>query len=677
VGPSGVTRLAFVLVVPGWLALGLLGAAPLTAQEPALEFTGSKKAKPVELSRGARGRQASGTLAVVVRNDTPASGPLELSFESSADRTTIDTDPAEPTVAPRRSARVDVTFHVFAGDDGVPKLAGLLTAAFKVEQGVGSASVEVAPTTAPAPAFVNKSVEFTATDYAGPLPRFLDAIGLRDRDESGAISGHAVVSLRHAGSLNDDPAASGRLSGGGNEIDILLRPPRAAANNLWRARVDVDDVSATGEYKGQLPIDPDVPDSSALDATVKVTDFFVWPLAVVLLGAGLGWLLRDYFYNRYLVRRNLRQALQEAAERYDETLLKAPKGIETLEERLGAPGDARRFRCGAEELEFAQVYCGIGKAHDNEALEASRKAVEELVEDIDRWISVVAALGLLEEAIKELPPRDELSKGAGRTHNIRTDSDELLVGPLDVASDDAMAEFKKRVDSQTTVITYFVLAWRARDKLEDALKKHPGGGNADARRALRECDPRPIYDDAKPEAERTAEETKRLLGRLDHSVRELKRHLSELAPTPPRPRRRARREVAIEQRDGAFTDLVEDLLETERGPDLDAVRLGVSKASAPTKREHRVPTAAELAAGTRVREWLVFLALALLAGLAYLTTTVLDKPFGSARDYLGAFVAGVVGKALVPWERVPGIGSSQKKDAPADAAANGDADDEA
>jgi hypothetical protein len=660
-----VSRTAFVWFLSGGVILTLLSAGPLTAQqEPTLRFAGGDAAKTVQLKREKRGSVASGTLVLTVVNVTSASGALDLEFESTGDRTTITTDPPDPTIRSRRPARVDVSFRVFAGDDGVPDLSGSLTAAFHDEQGVGPALAELTGTSPTTATFVNKSVEFTVTDYWGPL-RWLDR-----REESPAVTGHQDVSLRNAQALNDNPAASTRLTGSGDEIDLLLRPPRGAGNDLWRARLDVDDVEHAGEYKGTLSLDPATKGASELGATVKVTDFPAWPIAAIVLGAGVAWLLRVYFYERVLVRARLRKSLQAAVERYDRVAPKAPRGVTNLERWLGAPGDERRYDCDSKALPFAEAYCAAGGAKGHEALEAARKAIEGLVKGIDRWISLVAALQGLDEVGKKLPPPAELHPRKGESR-IQRDSEVLLSGPLEIGSDQAVTKFEARVKSQTAVVTYFVATWRARKELEELLGRAKPRQDGDARKALRECDPRAIYDHAKPEHDRTPEESDALLGQLDHSARTLRWHRDNLAPQEgDRPGEWAATTEATAQPDAPFDALIEDLA-SKGEADVEAVKQVVRKTATERKPAKRrpVPSSAQLAAGIRVHEWLVFGAVTLVTAVVYFATTFAGRPFGTLTDYAVAFGAGFLGKVTL--DRVPGFSSPPNEAADADPAGDG------
>jgi hypothetical protein len=641
-----VRRLALVCVVLCCSILSCFWTGPISAQgEPTLRFTGGDAAKTVKLKRDPRGSSVSGTLVVTVVNSTPASGALAFEFETAGDETSIMTDPRAPEIAARRPRKVDVTFRIAPGEDGKAELNGTLTSAFVHEQGVGPAIAEVKGSAPASPAFVTDSVDFTVVDWWGPL-RWVDG-----RDESPEVSGDIEVSLRNAQGLNEDPAASTRLAGGGHEITLVLHRPLGSRNTLSLGRVDAEDVEYAGEYKGKLSLDPGAAGASALSATVKVTDAPYWPIAAVVLGAGLSWFLKVFLFQRVLGRRRLRESLQDAIEKYDAVLEKAPEGVTNLAASVGDPGAPGRYDCDAKALEFAQAYCAAEHAKGKDALEAARKKAKAMVAVIDRWTGLVAALQGLADVTKELPPREELHPRRPDPSRIHQDSEALLYGPVDVHSEETVTAYEEVVDSQTAVVTYFIAAWTARKELKELLKEKQGGAHDDARRALRECDPPEIYDDAKPPAERTTEEADSLLTQLDECVRKLRWHCHNLAGAPRE--RHARRGVAAEAvagTAGPFGVMIAELASTD-GLDIRAVKRRVSstKADRRPSKGRSVPSARQLATGTRFGEGLVLAVIAALSLVFYFAANFAGQAFGTGPQYLAAVGVGFAGKFAADW----------------------------
>ena len=151
--------------------------------------------------------------------------------------------------------------------------------------------------------------------------------------------------------------------------------------------VRLGELDRAGKYEGTLSVDPDDPKAAAITLTANVQDFFIWPLAAVLIGEGLAFGVA-YWRDRRRAREILEAGLTKAKQEFDDALL---TGELTERERswfdgvLEPPGTSRA----------AVTLAQIRKAPSKEDLNSQAKDSGEVVaiwESLSKLRNAVASL---------------------------------------------------------------------------------------------------------------------------------------------------------------------------------------------------------------------------------------------------------------------------------------------
>ena len=95
------------------LILAALTTATPAVAAPSLSIVGAtSKPKEVALTKGVRGSLATGSLSIVVRNDSGQSGALIAEIARTTGNDRLQTNPATPTIASNSIAAVTLKFSI-------------------------------------------------------------------------------------------------------------------------------------------------------------------------------------------------------------------------------------------------------------------------------------------------------------------------------------------------------------------------------------------------------------------------------------------------------------------------------------------------------------------------------------------------------------------------------------
>ena len=106
----------------------------------------------------------------------------------------------------------------------------------------------------------------------------------------------------------------------GGRLEVSLRDFAIDHSGAVTGVVRLGELDRAGKYEGTLSVDPDDPKAAAITLTANVQDFFIWPLAAVLIGEGLAFGVayrRDQRGAREILEAELKKAKQE----FDDALL--------------------------------------------------------------------------------------------------------------------------------------------------------------------------------------------------------------------------------------------------------------------------------------------------------------------------------------------------------------------
>lgn len=469
----------------------------------------------------------------------------------------------------------------------------------RIGAGVVAAALIAAPAAPAEPRFEQATATATVTRVFGPIPSLFG--------RTGHLAGRAEVPLRDAAALARRPPVATLLVGDtGDAARVRLRqPPVPRGDGLWTMELQMTDVDRAGTFTGVLRLDPDAPATSQLEVTMRVQDFIVWPLLVLIAGALLGGLGRRYV-EVVRERARIRDALVRAHRAYAAAQEHRPANLDPLSE--------------ATMAEFAGVLDGVRRARTADALTQGAEAASGAAARLARWVALRNGYVALRAEVDGLPPEAPPGSDAVR------DARELLAGePPDVDDADAVAAHVRLVADQTGILAAMAAVWRERARLR-AL--------GDAQDMPRGTDPEDPYGLAGAPIARGPEDVRLLLDRLADMARALR--------------------LVVAERSG------QQRLQTAGATSAPAV-LALTGAPVPTAPTApvagpslvAVPDPEDLEADVRVLDLAMFAVTVLVVALAYLLPFYVGKAYGGWDDYLSAFLAGFAGMLVIPWDRLP------------------------
>jgi hypothetical protein len=414
----------------------------------------------------------------------------------------------------------------------------------------------------------------------------------------------------------------------GGRADVTLRAAKEIPETATVATlvVSADHITRRGSYEATLPTDPTAEKAPSVTATVVARDWFLWPLLVLLAGAGAAFLVR-IVRDRRRPKNVLEAVVDAAGGRYLAARKTLPAGSACpYEPPFPQTRDGWKTD---DQLAAGQLRAAIKDADTNEALEALGDQVADLAALVDGWSATCAKATALRTAADQI---------RGRTcANAIVSAADALVAPMAVPPADAAAvtELQNTLDHQCEAIE----TWT---KVDDWI--------TEAQKVFDDLEPRLSGDDLallqqnRPDALRTSD-----LARIDDlsslesygvlaAVRDRVRVLTALSEAHPRP------VAAPSRRRGA----------TGTDSAAAAVPLPVpSLIAAIFHHDRPVPTAEQLRVRTERADLVDFLFSATIATLAFFATIYPGDEFGSVWDYVAAFAAGAGGELVINWNLLP------------------------
>ena len=656
------------------LALLVTALTPAVAQAqyagPQLSLVG-KQPGAVALTTGADGA-VEAAFAVGVRNDSASGGPADVRLLLD-DGTELLTDRATTVVVAGRSLQVtldyapgsprslparDVTrLRLELTADAAPAAALSGTLVIRLG-GAGEVSPAAFPIAASASATAEgaAAIDFSEAHVApaslafstsGCWPSPFDATGDCDPpgEQTVEVTGLAAAAAVRAGTvLASAPMAE---ADGGARATVELRaqsdiPAGAADATLV---VAVGDVERNGDYEAEIPLSA-ADGAPTLSVKTAARDFFLWPLLVLLLGAGLAyWWVRRR--DRGRPRDVVKLALLDVAAQHerDRAKLARKAGDRACPYSLDgvfpeSKGGWKRRR-GHRSADAVALLDAIDRVRSQEQLDRLLEQVRLYAELVEQWPQACG------EARELRAANGRLRDAGPRARAVREATDSVLEGAPRPAEPGAAEKLTRKLAAQHALVErwlavaqqldvgerlYAQLEPRTRDEeLRDLLGAHrPGRLEEELRAAI----------------------TTAALDRVEDALREDLRVLHAVALWPP-------------ARVPGVT------LEAELAADGPRGTTRVTGAPGAEVRGLPVPALVERllprfepgadtpAAGARqIRRRLValdrmdFVFAAAVTILFYFPTLYSDG-FGSGWQYLAAFAAGVGGQLAITWQLLP------------------------
>jgi hypothetical protein len=387
-------------------------------------------------------------------------------------------------------------------------------------------------------------------------------------------------------------------------------------------RLEVGCADRAGVYTGNLEFDS-AEDANALELTINVQDFFLWPLLAVGLGSYATWLFKKRT-DRTRPQQVLRIAIEEARKRY-------------LESRQGASGLLDDIIDPTVELpggrgEAASLYRSVGTARTQEEHDDLTSEVESLVTLVELTPAIVVARAKLRDQI-ESGPLAELPDA----RNMRAAATVLLDKSSLDSLDDAKAHHAA-LKSQVAAGVEWLRANALCDYVEDRYARLPNPLPAGLAEHVLLANPVAIrvtyLRPASSLADLTAPSVVGLLRERLVTI-EAAREARPATPPPTGARGGPAADVAVR-----------------------SILAGIPMPFLPggTTTEQKL-------AWIRLGDGIEFVVVALVAALVFLESAYVGQAFGTLWQYVAAFATGAAGTwtinfALLPWYRSYRVGSS-------------------
>ena len=437
---------------------------------------------------------------------------------------------------------------------------------------------------------------------------------------------------------------------------------------LATATVQINGNLAAGKYEGETGLSNLASEGPTLAIAVESGDSVVWAVLFVFLGAltGGGLYLAS---NRQRRKALLRDQVKSVLDLYSDRL-------KTLERHYGEgnmPLWSIASYLGADWYEVKwgaivnfdgavrTVWSEIHWARDDDDLSAAATKVAELRGRIIRWLTASNSVQVLEGAAalqpRSIPPHS-WDKSAAHKDSL----DLLQVARQIEPSDDlATTSLVTRIERQAHWHKVFARLWHAYEVLRLDMTNRPDKYHGNDDLALEAIDLDQLDSDGTPETGRTPEK------QIDLE-RQVEDHLKRIRATYQGDAKDldldvASPEEAVEPSSAAArSELSGAMLRASDWsalqPDETKARRADAREGAPTLRgsagrDHagepiRIPVRAII---RRDLAWTV--AIALVSSIAYVLADVYSPAWGTATDYISAFVAGFAGKAIVSWAALP------------------------
>jgi hypothetical protein len=671
-------------IVYAFALLSLLGTSDSVAAQPDPAFSFATPAEePVVVPLEGQNGKRVGQLNAVLQNDSSYDKSLVVEFvsstdgsvsslvsepEYSADQVTLFTEgPTKPKVTPFGTVPLSLKFGI-AKETELTSIDGVLVVKSDGSESVRPAILRVTLNIAEA-SFSWSDVSFQPDKANLVVSRWFPFGIYGDRYQGGQASiwfNSTEDSLTDQ--IKDEPPRDRLSSETGGTLKLSLSDADKQGATT-EATIKATDITATGNYEGDLTLDPDAESPQAIPVTVRVQDLWMWPLAVLLLGVAAGYGLSKW-YDRYRARELLRSALAGARDDYNAARGQIPAGCQyTLGEafpsdppswghKLGIPQlQARISNCDQLNVEAERLYCEIGKARSQEELDEVSKKVTDLVQRVAAWPDVCNAAQELLDALDKLEELDGLADPEDLAL-YRADKELLPNNPTPITNASNASSLLTRLADQTGATKAFIQeVWPLRARVRslfEALEPYADDMDNEDRNKLHSNAPSSldatfVYRAESPEG---VEET---VGILVDAQRDLLELGSEYRDAPIR----IRRDVLDEQRLRVTVDG-----KHFRVLDPNSARPWVGVRAAFIDVPDRLYRAAgaedrsseQIIASLRKHDLFVSVVTALLAAAAYLLTIYPDQGFGSPGQYVAAFISGATGQVVIdstiaPWFR--------------------------
>lgn len=405
----------------------------------------------------------------------------------------------------------------------------------------------------------------------------------------------------------------------GGRLNVRQEGP-SGGSTVANASIVLGAADRAGKYSGSLSLDPTIDKSPAIALTVNVQDLFVWPLLVLVLGAGVGWWLgrrRD----RGRPKDILVLELAKIRDRYVSAAVGSSAGhLRWLPSAFSIPKDGKGPGFDPQGLSLGDLlYRRIRGARTLDELTGEiARAVTDVGTLVDEWMAAGAAADALQGRVALHRPFDP---SAG----VFAEADDLLGRTEPLADLAAATEFHQKLSDQSEAVETFVAAravyrdaassWATlTDQERDALR-------------LKSMDPTVYWEETVRPA-RTLEE-------LQSSGAVARLRDMDLAIANELARGRRGRMELVGPAVGA------EPLERVEGP----IRAIVGPV------DRRSPAAIELE--IERRDLFDFGIVAAVTTLVFFLSIYVDKNFGGGWQYLAAFLAGASSELAINWKLLP------------------------
>ncbi len=684
--------LRFAAVLSAFALLLLLGSSSSVGAQTDSAFSVVVPAEePADVPLKDQNGNRVGQLNVVIRNDSDYDKSLVVEFVSSTggtvssllseptystDQVTLFTEGStKPEVTPFSALPLSLKFGIAKGSK-LASIDGVLVVRGDGSEPVRPATLRVELNTAEAP-FSWADVSFQPDKANLVVSRWLP-LGIRRDWYRGGETSLWFNSTKDAlaKQIKDKPP-SDRLSSETGGILKLSLSDAVKQGATTKATIKATDIMVAGSYDGDLTLDPDAESPEAIPVTVRVQDFFIWPLATLLLGVIAGYLLSKG-YDRHRARELLRSALAGAREDYNAAKSQIPDRCQyTLGEafepvtkrlfssdprswwhRLGIPQlQAKISDCGQPTAEAERLYCDIGKARSQEELDEVSKKVTDLVQRVATWSAVCVAAQELLDALEQLEKLDGLEE-PDKLALYKADKELLPDSATPITNAAEASSLLTQLADQTGSTNAFVQdIWPLRARIRSlfgALERRADTMDGEDRDKLYESAPSAL-DETFVYRAQSPEDMEKTIRNLVNA----QRALLALGGKYPEVGIRVRPDVLDEQLLRVTIDS-----ETYRVLDPNSARswVGVRAAfiHAPdhflrdTGTEDR--SSEDIVASLRKHDLIVSIVTAFLAAATFLLTIYPDQGFGSPGQYVAAFIAGTTGQVVIdstiaPWFR--------------------------
>jgi hypothetical protein len=207
--------------------------------------------------------------------------------------------------------------------------------------------------------------------------------------------------------------------------------------------VDAEKIERHGTYETAIPFDPAAEKSPTLTVKVLSADHWVWPLLVLIVGAGVAYGIvrsRDMVRPKYVLQLALTRA-----QALNKLNVDGQKGLKpyTLESRFPS-GEWDCKKLGNSPPAALTLYCKIDAAERQEDLDALGTLVADLEAQVNAWPSVCAKAQALKTAA------DEVSKKNPSAAMVK--ASEALLKPAIPGDEAATKAYMDSLDAQVEAV---------------------------------------------------------------------------------------------------------------------------------------------------------------------------------------------------------------------------------